>query len=400
MGHLAHNANLSIKAILGLAAYGGPLPAARGIRPGAKKYADLAKADAANWMKSADDGDHYRLAFDKPGTWSQKYNLVWDQLLGLNIFPPSVAAKELAYYKTRMQPYGLPLDSRTKITKTDWTFWTATLAPDQAGFEDLVSPIAKYLNATTARLPLADEYTTDNLKHAGFHARPVVGGLFIKMLSDPAIWKKWASRADQPVGPWAPLHPLPVLTAVISPKKWHYITTTPDGDWNAAAFDDAAWKEGPANSWKPKAAKDGSANKAADDAEKVSDVWLRTKVPAARSSDAGFAVDRARKLPRGALHQRRLRRDHFRPWRPGAAGHFAGSAFGIEAGRGSGDRRAHQQPQAPHGHNRDGHGRSTRKTMKTPLFFFTGTMLCTRRKSARCGEPLRSRAISRRRRAW
>ena len=100
MGHLAHNANLSIKAILGLACYA-DLCHLRGDTANAAKYRQLALADAAHWVTVAADGDHYRLAFDKPNTWSQKYNLVWDRILGLNIFPPEVAQKEIAPFQGR-----------------------------------------------------------------------------------------------------------------------------------------------------------------------------------------------------------------------------------------------------------------------------------------------------------
>ena len=61
-----------------------------------------------------------------------------------------------------MQRYGVPLDSRTQLTKTDWCLWSATLADDRGDFEAIVSPIYDYLNETTARLPFVDSYVTDN----------------------------------------------------------------------------------------------------------------------------------------------------------------------------------------------------------------------------------------------
>ena len=249
MGHLAHNANLSVKAILALAAYG-DLCRRRGDTAGAIKYTALAKADAAHWVQVADTGDHSLLAFDKPGTWSQKYNLVWDKVLGLNVFPPSVARNEIAYYKSKLGRYGVPLDSRTLVGDADHSFFSATLADSQADFEALISPFYDYLDTTTARLPLVDTYQTDDARSDGFHARPVVGGVFVRALTDAALWRKWAGADSVKVSGWAPLPAAPRLTDVVPtsehrPQSWRATTAKPTDDWTRPGFDDSHWQEGP-----------------------------------------------------------------------------------------------------------------------------------------------------------
>jgi hypothetical protein len=187
-GHLAHNANLSIKAILALRSYA-DLCALTGKKAEAASYKKLSEDFAKKWTVMADDGDHYRLAFDKPGTWSQKYNLVWDKILGYGLFPPEVARKEMAFYKKSQLAYGLPLDNRKTYTKIDWVLWTATLAETPADFAALVDPVFDWLNKTPTRVPLTDWYYTDSGVKAGFQARSVVGGLLIRMLADKTAKK-------------------------------------------------------------------------------------------------------------------------------------------------------------------------------------------------------------------
>ncbi|MGD0893404.1 MAG: DUF4965 domain-containing protein [Terracidiphilus sp.] len=195
-GHLAHNTNLSIKAIEALAAYS-KLAEKLGDHKAAARYETAAKSMAAKWVSMARDKDHYKLAFDKDNTWSQKYNLVWDDILDIHMFPAEVADEEIAFYKTKVNLYGLPLDNRATYTKLDWTLWTATLARNPAEFQLLVHPVFEFLNQTPDRVPMTDWYDTISAREVSFQARSVVGGVYIKVLADPQLWSKWVARASK-----------------------------------------------------------------------------------------------------------------------------------------------------------------------------------------------------------
>ena len=188
-GHFAHNANLSIKAIMGIASYA-KLATMQGKDDVAEKYMHIAQEMAVKWEQMANDGDHYKLTFDRSGTWSQKYNIVWDKLLGFNIFDPQIVQKEMAYYKQQQNEYGLPLDNRATYTKSDWIMWTATLTGDREDFDALINPVYKYADETSSRVPLSDWHDTVTAQRMNFKARSVVGGYFMKMLENKILTDK------------------------------------------------------------------------------------------------------------------------------------------------------------------------------------------------------------------
>ena len=189
-GHLAHNCNLSIKAILGLAAFS-QMAEAHGDKDLAMEYRKLAEECVASYIEAAmskDPSKAGKLAFDQEDTWSQKYNLVWDKLLNLNLFPEEIAEREIKCYIEKMTPYGVPLDSRKTYTKLDWQIWSACLAKDQVVFEKFVDAVYNWCDKTPDRVPMSDWYeTNETATHHQFRARSVVGGVFIKCLYDTEV---------------------------------------------------------------------------------------------------------------------------------------------------------------------------------------------------------------------
>lgn len=185
-GRFANNTNLSIKAILGVAAYG-QMAGMLGKDEVATYYLDSARRMAAIWKEEAYDGDHYRLTFDNPGTWSLKYNLVWDRLLGLNIFDPAIMQAEIPFYLTKENLYGIPLDNRAGYTKTDWIMWTASMAPDIATFQRFVEPLYRFYTDSVLPGPLSDWTETETPRSHQMRGRSVVGGFFMKVYSDKTL---------------------------------------------------------------------------------------------------------------------------------------------------------------------------------------------------------------------
>ena len=175
-GHLAQNCNLSIKAIVALAAFGQLF--------GEEKYSSIAKDMAERWKveakKQNDKG--WRLTFDRDDTWSMKYNMVWDRLLGLGLFGEEVAREEISVYAQKMNEYGVPLDCRANYTKLDWMAWTTVMADVPEYTKAVYESMTNMTRDSLDRVPMTDWYDTVTARQIGFQARSVLGGFFINLL--------------------------------------------------------------------------------------------------------------------------------------------------------------------------------------------------------------------------
>ena len=181
-GRLAHNVNLSIKAIMGIAGLSRILTR-MGQNQEAGELMAKAREYAASIPERAGNPDgSCSLTFGNPGTFSLKYNSIWDKIWGTGLFSASFYEGEIARYKKELLPYGVPLDSREKYTKSDWLVWAASLSDNREDFNILVHSLWSAYNTMRTWAPMTDWYYCDTSDMRGFRHRTVQGGLYIKLM--------------------------------------------------------------------------------------------------------------------------------------------------------------------------------------------------------------------------
>ncbi len=181
-GHLAHNCNLSLKAIMGMVGFSkilrhfGRNAEADELFATAQEYAD-------SFIENAENPDgSFRLAYDREGTFSLKYNAIWDKIWGTGLLPEKFYKNEIERYKKEALPYGVPLDSREKYTKSDWLIWAACLANSKEDFAFFADLLWSAYNTMRTRVAMTDWYYADTSEMVSFKHRTVQGGLFIKLM--------------------------------------------------------------------------------------------------------------------------------------------------------------------------------------------------------------------------
>ena len=189
-GHLDKNINLSVKAIVGIRAYA-YICEVLGKTSEAIKYKDLAEQYATKWKELCyTPGKQTPLVFGGgEDTFSLKYNMAFDVMFGTNLFDEEIREIETDYYANNANEFGIPLDTRSTWTKSDWILWTTVLTSDIEKRKKIIAPVAHFLRNSTSYVPFTDWYFTDKGKIAAFQNRTVQGGLFTPLLADSGIMK-------------------------------------------------------------------------------------------------------------------------------------------------------------------------------------------------------------------
>ena len=187
-GHLANNVNLAIKALVGIESFS-VICDRLGKAGLSEEYKKKANAFAAQLKELVGDGI-MPLAYGMEGSYSLKYNILFDKLFGFDLFGSKVREQETSYYIQKECAYGTPLDTRRSYTKSDWILWVAALTDDKAKREKLYKPVLDYLAQSPSRKPFGDWYDAETGVIEQFFNRTVQGGIFAPLLVESDIFRK------------------------------------------------------------------------------------------------------------------------------------------------------------------------------------------------------------------
>lgn len=180
-GKFAGNINLAIKAAIAIAVFG-RIAALCG-EPAEKYYRD-ARAKARHIEEAGRDGDHLAVAFETKPSWSLKYNLIWDRLFRLDLFPEEVYQRENDLYLKEEKPFGTPLNSIRRFTKSDWLMWVSAFDASGETTKRFAATMVSVLEEMKSRMPFPDFYdATDGRWLNMLCHRTVQGGLWMPVLA-------------------------------------------------------------------------------------------------------------------------------------------------------------------------------------------------------------------------
>ena len=108
--------------------------------------------------------------------------MVCDKILDLGLWDKSVYDGEVKTYLEKMNKYGVPLDSRSDYTKSDWEIWATVLGEDDTFLRVVTDRIWDMLNESKDRAPFADWYYSSTASLRCFRCRSVIGGIYINLI--------------------------------------------------------------------------------------------------------------------------------------------------------------------------------------------------------------------------
>lgn len=187
-GPISGNANLAIKAIMGINCFA-LINKELDNMDAYEKYHNIALDYAKKWMVIYNRDNHSILAIGLEDSYSLKYNLIIDQFMDEPLFEEWFKEQEIDYYLTKMNRYGVPLDTRKAYTKTDWMLWCCGLTKDLNKRKKFIECIYNFLCETIDKVPFTDWYNTDVPTYNMFRNRTVLGGLFM-----PILLEKWLEK--------------------------------------------------------------------------------------------------------------------------------------------------------------------------------------------------------------